>query len=102
MEGLDELPSELGLDRCRKLPPPVSRGLGERLKERQSGDTGRSNGWLSAQNQSSDDDKVMIVQVFLVCLAFSIQQQQVKKAEGWGGSCLVDQVKHLVYNIGPE
>ena len=52
--------------RCRTLPP-VSRVLGERLKERQSGETGRSNGWLSAQNQSSDDDddEVMIVQVFL-------------------------------------
>ena len=42
----------------------------------------------------------MIVQVFLAGLAFSIQQQQVKK--GKGGSCLVDQVKHLVYNNGQE
>ena len=73
--------------RCRTLPP-VSRVLGERLKERQSGETGRSNnGWLSAQNQSSDDDEVMIVQVFLAGLAFSIQQQQVKKGEGGILSC---------------
>ena len=51
------------------------------------GETGRSNGWLSAQNQSSDDDKVMIVQVFLAGLAFSIQQQQVKEGEGGILSC---------------
>ena len=75
-----------GLDGCRKLPPPISRGLGERLKEKDS-ETGRSNGWLSAQNQSSDDDKVMIVQVFLAGLAFSIQQQQVKEGEGGILSC---------------
>ena len=55
--------------RCRTLPP-VSRGLGERLKERQRGETGRGNVWLSPQNQSSDDDKVMIIQVFLAGLAF--------------------------------
>ena len=41
----------------------------------------------------------MIVQVFLAGLAFSIQQQQVKKGEG---GILVMWTKHLVYNNGLE
>ena len=53
--------------RCRTLPP-VSRVLGEGLKERLSGEM------VGRQPKTKgliDDDEVMIVQVFLASLAFS-------------------------------
>ena len=75
MEGLDELRLELGLDRLRVPHITISFKSFGRKTQGEAEPRNRLKQWLavslSAQNQSSDDDEVMIVQVFLAGLAFS-------------------------------